>query len=203
MPINPIIYCLHRAAHSPCVHEDKISPVENSKTHDFLETRTVSRRPAGNSPRLSRDNLRYAAPARLPPSDCGAAVNGKTLVTAGLQRALNTVAAAGGFKNIRVYGIAILGGVGTAFSVNAAPDAPLVKFTLKNIHIDAQHAGNISHTRVWTFQNVTVDARDGLPLKLHDAEQAGANVHRPSESSITPGDALRYARQPASRDGVS
>lgn len=67
-------------------------------------------------------------------------------------------------------------GVDTALSVNAAPDAPLVRFTLKDIHIDAEHAGSISHTQAWTFQDVTVHARDGVPLKLEDVEQSRGAV---------------------------
>jgi polygalacturonase len=70
-------------------------------------------------------------------------------------------------------------GVGAAFSVNAAPDAPLVGFTLKNIYIDAQRAGSIRHTRAWTFQNVTVHARDGVPLKLEDVKQSSGTVQQP------------------------
>ncbi|HTV08502.1 MAG TPA: glycosyl hydrolase family 28 protein [Candidatus Aquilonibacter sp.] len=63
-------------------------------------------------------------------------------------------------------------GVGTAFSVNAAPDAPLVRFTLKGIHIDAERAGSLAHTREWTFQDVTIHTQDGAPLKLDDVEQS-------------------------------
>ena len=63
-------------------------------------------------------------------------------------------------------------GIGTALSVNAASDAPLVRFRLKNIRIDAEHAGSIGHAQEWTFHNVTVRARDGVPLKLEDVEQS-------------------------------
>lgn len=69
-------------------------------------------------------------------------------------------------------------GAGTAFSVNAVPDAPLVRFTLKNIHIEAQHAGSISHARAWIFQNVTVHAGDGIPVKLEDVMQSSGAVRQ-------------------------
>lgn len=69
-------------------------------------------------------------------------------------------------------------GIGTAFSVNAAPDAPLVRFTLKDIRIDAEHAGSISHTQEWMFQNVTVHARDGVPLKLEAVEQSHGAIQQ-------------------------
>lgn len=61
--------------------------------------------------------------------------------------------------------------IGNAISVNAAPDAPLERFTLKNIGIDSQHAGSVSHTLAWSFENVRVRASDGLPLKLEDDRQ--------------------------------
>ncbi len=71
-------------------------------------------------------------------------------------------------------------GVGTAFSINAMPGAPLVGFTLKNIQIDAQHAGSIRHARAWTFKNVVVHSRDGAPLKLVDVELSRGAVLVPS-----------------------
>ncbi len=79
------------------------------------------------------------------------------------------------FRDITLADIHAVG-VGTAFSVNAATDAPLQRFTLKNITIDAHHAGSIRHTQAWTIQNVTVHARDGVPLKLEDMEQTNGAV---------------------------
>jgi hypothetical protein len=75
------------------------------------------------------------------------------------------------FRDITLSDIRAMG-VGTAFSVNAAPEAPLTGFHVKNIQIEAKHAGEISHTRVWTFQNVSVEAQDKLPLRLVDMEQS-------------------------------
>jgi Glycosyl hydrolases family 28 len=64
---------------------------------------------------------------------------------------------------------------GTAISVNAAPDAPLERFTLQNVDIEAQHAGSIAHTLQWRFNDVHIRASDGLPLKLEDdRESSGA-----------------------------
>jgi polygalacturonase len=68
--------------------------------------------------------------------------------------------------------------VGTAFSVNAASDAPLERFTLKNIDIDAEHAGSISHTRSWRFEQVIVHARDRAPLKMQDVENSRGAIQQ-------------------------
>jgi len=58
--------------------------------------------------------------------------------------------------------------VGTAFEVNAAPDAPLEQFTLRNIDLRAQHAGSIRHTLGWRMVNVRVEAGDGSTVKIED-----------------------------------
>ena len=68
--------------------------------------------------------------------------------------------------------------VGTAFSVNAAAEAPLVRFTLKNIRIRAQRAGHIRYARAWRFEDVKVWARDPKPLQLVDVEQAKGAVRQ-------------------------
>lgn len=79
------------------------------------------------------------------------------------------------FRDITLADIHAVG-VGTAFSINAAADAPLQHFNLKNIDIEAQRAGSIRHTQAWTVQNVTVHARDGVPLKLDDMKQTSGAI---------------------------
>lgn len=67
---------------------------------------------------------------------------------------------------------------GTAFSVNAARDAPLERFTWKNIDIGAQHAGSIRHTRDWRFEDVKVGAADGVPIVLEDMQQTSGKIEQ-------------------------
>ena len=74
------------------------------------------------------------------------------------------------FRDITLSDIRAMG-VGTAFSVNAAADAPLQHFILKNMTIDARHAGSIRHAQAWTLQNVTIHASEGVPLQLDDMKQ--------------------------------
>jgi hypothetical protein len=67
---------------------------------------------------------------------------------------------------------------GTAFSVNAAPDAPLERFTLRNIAVEANHAGSIRHARAWRFENVTVHASDKKPLILQDVQDSSGTIRQ-------------------------
>ncbi|MGB7134055.1 MAG: glycosyl hydrolase family 28 protein [Acidobacteriaceae bacterium] len=67
-------------------------------------------------------------------------------------------------------------GAGTAFDVNAAPDAPIEDVTLRDVDIHADHAGSLRHIEGWTFDHVRVDARDGLPLVLEDAHGISGRV---------------------------
>jgi polygalacturonase len=64
----------------------------------------------------------------------------------------------------------------TAISANAAPDAPLERFILKHIDIEAQHAGSIRHTLKWKFEGTRIRASDGLPLKLEDDRQSAGTI---------------------------
>lgn len=58
--------------------------------------------------------------------------------------------------------------VGTAFEVNAAADAPLEDFVLRNIDLHAQHAGSMQHTLHWRMENVRVQASDKSTVKTGD-----------------------------------
>lgn len=81
------------------------------------------------------------------------------------------------FRDVTLTGIHAID-VGTAISVNAAPDAPLENFTLKNIDITAQHAGSIAHTLAWRFDGVRLRASDGLPLKLDDNRRSNGAIRQ-------------------------
>jgi hypothetical protein len=60
---------------------------------------------------------------------------------------------------------------GTAFDVNAAPNAPLEHFVLKNVELKAQHAGRIQHILGWQMQDVRVKANDGSTVKIDDMRE--------------------------------
>jgi polygalacturonase len=59
--------------------------------------------------------------------------------------------------------------VQTAIEINAAADAPIERFTLRDLSLSADHAGSIQHIRDWTFERVHIQARDGAPLAWLDA----------------------------------
>lgn len=65
---------------------------------------------------------------------------------------------------------------GTAFEVNAAADAPLEYFVLRNIDLHAQHAGSIQHTLDWHMENVRVEASDGSTVKTVDMRGTAGKV---------------------------
>jgi hypothetical protein len=68
------------------------------------------------------------------------------------------------FENIQAKG------AGEALSVNAASDAPLENFTLKQIDLEAKTAGSIQHTHSWRIEDVRIRADDGQPLKIEDMQ---------------------------------
>jgi hypothetical protein len=55
-------------------------------------------------------------------------------------------------------------GVQTAIDINAAANAPIERFTLRDVFLSAEHAGSIRHIRGWKFERVSIRARDGAPL---------------------------------------
>ncbi len=65
---------------------------------------------------------------------------------------------------------------GTAFGVNAAPDAPLEHFVLRDIDLRARHAGSIEHTLGWRLKNVRVSATDGSALKMQDMRETTGTI---------------------------
>jgi hypothetical protein len=72
------------------------------------------------------------------------------------------------FRDVRFTDIRAEG-VQTAIDVNAAADAPIVHFTLKDVFFDADHAGSIRHIRNWTFDHVSLETHDPTPLAWKDA----------------------------------
>jgi hypothetical protein len=67
---------------------------------------------------------------------------------------------------------------GTAFDVNAVPNAPLEYFVLKNIDLEAQHAGRIQHTLGWRMEDVRVKAADGSTVKMDDTSGTEGTIAR-------------------------
>ena len=67
-------------------------------------------------------------------------------------------------------------GIKTAIDVSAAQDAPMERFTLERIDIEAERAGSIQHTDQWRIDRVRVRARDGQPLKEEDMRQTTGTI---------------------------
>lgn len=68
--------------------------------------------------------------------------------------------------------------VSEALTINAAPNAPLERFKLKDIEIEAQRAGSIKHTQSWRIENVHIRARDGQPLTLQDMQETRGTIQQ-------------------------
>jgi polygalacturonase len=66
--------------------------------------------------------------------------------------------------------------VQTAIDVNAAADAPLEHFTLRDLSLSAGHAGSIRHIRGWKLEHVSIRARDGIPLTWQDAKGTSGSI---------------------------
>jgi polygalacturonase len=81
------------------------------------------------------------------------------------------------FRDITLSGIRAIG-ADTAFDVNAAANAPLERFKLENIEIEAKTAGSIRHTVSWTLKNVHIVAHDRRPLTLEDMQQTRGSIEQ-------------------------
>jgi hypothetical protein len=66
--------------------------------------------------------------------------------------------------------------VQTAIDVNAAADAPIERFTLRDVSLSAEHAGSIRHISGWKFEQVSIKARDGVPLAWEDANGTSGRI---------------------------
>jgi len=81
------------------------------------------------------------------------------------------------FRDIRLTRITAQH-AGYAFQVNAAPEAPLERFKLKDLHLDAEHAGSIRHTKGWTLRDVRVISHDGHSLVTEDMQDCMGAVQQ-------------------------
>jgi hypothetical protein len=59
-------------------------------------------------------------------------------------------------------------GAKTAFEVSAFPQAPLEKFTVVNLKIQAKNAGFINDAKDWSFSKTTIATTDGSAVALYD-----------------------------------
>jgi hypothetical protein len=73
------------------------------------------------------------------------------------------------FHNVHIWNVTATGAK-RAFDVSAMPSAPLVNFTLNNIHIQAQTAGTVANTRNWSLFHVNVKTADGTKVQFKDTE---------------------------------
>lgn len=70
------------------------------------------------------------------------------------------------FKDVRIYNIKATGAT-TAFEVDGFREAPLERFSLENIDIEAKNGGHIYDARGWKFSDTRL--RLGAPVMLEDA----------------------------------
>jgi len=73
------------------------------------------------------------------------------------------------FRNVHIGNIEATNAK-RAFDVSAMPAAPLVRFKLDHIRIQAQSAGSIAAVRDWTLSHVTVQTKDGSQVKFKNAQ---------------------------------
>jgi hypothetical protein len=69
------------------------------------------------------------------------------------------------FHDVRIWNI-VATGAKTAFEVDGYKEAPLERFDLKNIDIEAQNGGHIADARNWTFSDVKLKL--GKPVALEN-----------------------------------
>lgn len=81
------------------------------------------------------------------------------------------------FRDISFVGITA-DGARTAIEVNATQDAPMERFSLKHVHLTAQHAGSIHHTLDWRLTDVQIRAKDQLTLEDMRGTTGTINVTR-------------------------
>jgi polygalacturonase len=61
-------------------------------------------------------------------------------------------------------------GLGTAISMTGSASAPLEEFTLKDVSIEAQHAGAIRYAQELRLEHVNIQAQDGKPITMENTE---------------------------------
>lgn len=72
------------------------------------------------------------------------------------------------FRDVQIWNIKATGAK-QAFSVEAYKDAPLVNFSFRNIHIQAQTAGTIRDAKDWRFTKTVIDTADGSHVQVVDS----------------------------------
>jgi hypothetical protein len=74
------------------------------------------------------------------------------------------------FRDVSISDIKATGAQ-RAFQVSSHPDAPLLRFRLQNIDIEAKTAGSIAGAQDWTFSGVTLKTADGSRVDLKDSRE--------------------------------
>jgi polygalacturonase len=69
------------------------------------------------------------------------------------------------FRDVHISDVTATGAQ-QAFSVSAYPEAPLLDFQFKNVHIEAKSAGSIQNAQNWSFSGVTIKTADGSKVAV-------------------------------------
>ncbi len=72
------------------------------------------------------------------------------------------------FRDIHISDI-VATGAQQAFTVSAYPEAPLLNFEFKNVHIEAKSAGSIQNAQNWAFSGVTIKTADGSRVAIKNS----------------------------------
>tara|TARA_R110000751_G_scaffold1474_4_gene5554 strand:+ start:18124 stop:19608 length:1485 start_codon:yes stop_codon:yes gene_type:complete len=72
------------------------------------------------------------------------------------------------FKNITLYNIDVKGAQ-RAINVNGMEQSLVENITLKDVHIQAEEAGQITHSTNWDIENVSLSINDGSTLKIENS----------------------------------
>ncbi len=68
----------------------------------------------------------------------------------------------------------------TGIRVMGIPEAPIEQVVLKRIHVQAGKAGSIENARDWTFEDVSIQGRDGVPVIVKNSPNVPLNARRQS-----------------------
>ncbi|MAW97067.1 MULTISPECIES: glycoside hydrolase family 28 protein [unclassified Leeuwenhoekiella] len=72
------------------------------------------------------------------------------------------------FKDITLYNIDVKGAQ-RAINVNGMEQSLVENITLKDVHIQAAEAGQITHSTNWNIENVSLDINNGSTLKIENS----------------------------------
>jgi hypothetical protein len=79
------------------------------------------------------------------------------------------------FRDIRIRNLKATKAA-QAFNAVGYADAPLERFVLENVKIEAKSAGKIEHAVGWVFKNVSVVAKDGKRVVMKDCKEMTGDV---------------------------